>query len=258
MKQKKVAVVGRGKVKNEVKKAKEKVVSQEEKQKKKTGLRNKLAQEGKVKKTSLASKNRQRKKGIPSGSKYLKARKLIDQSKVYLPKEAVSLLVKTAWANFNEAAEAHLVIKQKGFSAQVNFPYDQGKKKVIAVADDEKTMAKIKSGNIDFDVLLATPKAMTKLVPYARILGPRGLMPNPKEGTITDNPTKRAKELEEAGIKVKTEKNFPLMHVVFGRLNQKEAELEENLKFLVRTISSQNIEKLVITSTMGPGINVKV
>lgn len=193
-----------------------------------------------------------------TGARYAKARKLVDPQKFYTVKEAVSLLRKTASANFEETAEAHLTVKQESLSVQVDFPYDQGKKRVIAIADDEAVMAKIKSGQIDFDVLLASPKMMPKLVSYARILGPKGLMPNPKEGTVTADPEKKAKELVKAGVKIKTEKKAPLIHTVFGRASQKQSELEANLETLIRAVGRQNIKKLVIASTMGPGIIVNL
>jgi len=259
MGKKKVAIVGKDQVDSKVKEAGSKgVVSKNQDPKSQSEAvvveKEKVT---KAKKSSSPLKIKQR-KSSRFGRKYLEARKLVDKGKVYSSGEAVSLLIKTAWADFNESAEAHLVIKQKSFLGQVNFPYGQGKKKVIAIADEEETMAKIKKGNIDFDILLATPKMMAQLIPYARFLGPRGLMPNLKEGTITDDPVKRAGELEKAGTKIKTEKNFPLLHVVFGRLDQKEAELEKNLQTLIGAVGSWNITKLVITSTMGPGINVKV
>jgi len=195
-----------------------------------------------------------RKRGI----KYLKARKLVDPLGLYSAKEAVSLLKKTAIAGFDETAEAHLILKQESFSVQVDFPYDQGRKRVIAIADDELVMAKIKSGKIDFDVLLASPKMMPKLIPYARFLGPKGLMPNPKEGTVTADPEKKAKKLTKTGVKIRTEKKTPLVHTVFGRASQKETELEANLEALIKAVGRQNIRKLIITSTMGPGIIVNL
>lgn len=198
------------------------------------------------------SLSRDKKKGV----RYLRVKKLVDPHRSYSIKEAISLLKKTASASFEETAEAHLVLKQDNFSAQVNFPHDRGKKRVIAIADDEKVMAQIKSGKIDFDVLLASPKTMSKLVPYARILGPRGLMPNPKEGTVTADPEKKAQELAGAGVRIRTEKKAPLVHTVFGRTGQKETELEANLEALLKSVGRQNIRKLVIASTMGPGIAV--
>ncbi|KUK84213.1 MAG: 50S ribosomal protein L1 [Microgenomates bacterium 39_6] len=205
-------------------------------------------------KTEKKTKVRNNKKS----PRYLKAKKIVNEKKEYSLKEAISLLKKTAWANFDEAAEAHLLIKKEQFSTRVKFPYDCGKERVIAIADDRKTMAKIESGEIDFDVLLSSPKVMPKLVAYARILGPRGLMPNPKEGTVTDDPQKKAKEIADLGVKIKTEKKAPLIHTVFGRASQKKGELEANLEELIRAIGRQNIKNLVISTTMGPGIKVDI
>jgi large subunit ribosomal protein L1 len=214
--------------------------------------------EKKTKKKSTKIKKKTKARNSQKSPQYLKAKKAVNEQKKYSLKEAISLLKKTAWANFDESAEAHLLLKQEKFSTRVKFPYDRGKKRIIAIADDKKTMAKIESGETDFDVLLASPKVMPKLVAHARILGPRGLMPNPKEGTVTPDPKKKAKEIADLGGKMKTEKKAPLIHTVFGRLSQKKGELEANLKEIIKAVGRQNIKNLVISTTMGPGITVKV
>jgi len=98
---------------------------------------------------------------------------------------------------------------------------------------------------------------MPKLAKYAKILGPRGLMPNPKAGTITDNPEELAKKL--AGkTSWKTEAKAPLIHLTIGKVSQPEHQLEENFKALVAAIGQKNIKKAVLAPTMGPGIKIKI
>ena len=192
------------------------------------------------------------------GEKYQKFQAMVKVRKEYSLKEAIKLLKKTSISKFTGTAEAHVVVSKAGLAAKVKFPYDIGKKRIVAIADEKKTFEKIQKGKIDFDVLLASPKMMPKLVPYAKTLGPRGLMPNPKNKTVVADPKKAAKEMELLGLEIKTEKKAPLIHTVFGKINQENQQLEENLKALIDRIGKGNIRKLVICATMGPGIKVKV
>ena len=192
------------------------------------------------------------------GEKHQKFQAMVKIRKEYSLKEAVKLLKKTSISKFTGTAEAHIVVSKVGLMAKVKFPYDIGKKRIVAIADEKKTFEKIQKGKIDFDVLLASPKMMPKLVPYAKTLGPRGLMPNPKNKTVVANPEKAAKEMGLLGLEIKTEKKAPLVHTVFGRIDQESRKLEENLKALINRVGKGNIKKLVICATMGPGIKVKV
>lgn len=238
------------KTKSRLPETKEELVSLKEKENLEKPAKEKKKARGKSEKKVL--------KKSKKGANYLKALKQIEKKKIYSPEEAMSLLKKIAWANFNEAVEAHLVVKREGISVKVNFPHDQGKRKTIAIADNKETMAKIETGKIDFDILLASPKMMPKLIPYARFLGPRGLMPNPKEGTVSADPAKKAKELLAAGVIIKTEKKTPLIHVVFGRISQESVQLKANLEAVVKAVGKQNIKSLAVSTTMSPGIKVEI
>ncbi len=98
---------------------------------------------------------------------------------------------------------------------------------------------------------------MPKLTKYAKILGPKGLMPNPKTGTITDNPKELAKQMANK-TQFKTEAKAPLIHQVIGKVDFKPRELEANFKALTEAIGINKIKKAVITSTMGPGIKINL
>jgi len=226
----------------EIKKGREK----EEKEEKLEGKRGK--KEGEKKKRKLKIR----------GKKYQKFQAMIKVGKEYSLKEAVKLLKKTSISKFAGVAEAHIVVSKVGLTVQVKFPYDIGKRRVVAIADEKKTFEKIQKGKIDFDVLLASPKMMPKLVPYAKTLGPRGLMPNPKNKTVVANPEKAAKEMGLLGLEIKTEKKAPLIHTVFGKIDQESQKLEKNLKALIDRVGKGNIKKLVICATMGPGIRVRI
>ncbi len=196
--------------------------------------------------------------------RYRELTALVDKSKPYTLKEALELVKKTATTKFDGTVEAHINLNPELFTKEkaslsgvVNLPHGTGKKRVIAIADDA-VLAKIEKGQIDFHALVANPAMMSKLAKYARILGPRGLMPNPKNGTVTPDPQKRAKELEGGEINWKTEPTNPIVHLPVGKASFSEKQLEENIEALVTSVGQNNILKLILSSTMGPGIKVNI
>jgi len=128
------------------------------------------------------------------------------------------------------------------------------KAKRIEVAD-AKTLDKLKSGKVDFDVLLATADMMPKLVPFARLLGPKGLMPNPKNGTLIKS-AKDAEKFSGNTMTIKTEKSAPLIHTTIGKVSQDEKELEENVNAIFDAVGRKQIERAFISSTMSPSIKI--
>ena len=190
------------------------------------------------------------------GKKYVAARAKIDRVKHYPLKEAVKLVKETSYSAFNGTVELHLVIKKEKFSANVTLPHIAGKAKKIEVASDE-TLEKLKKGTVDFDVLLATPAMMPKIVAYAKLLGPRGLMPNPKNGTIIKD-AKDAKKFSANTIVVKTEKGAPVIHTVVGKVDQKDEELIGNINEIIEKVDRKLIFKAYLASTMGPSVKFAV
>lgn len=186
---------------------------------------------------------------------YKTAKAKVDKDKYYSLPEAVSLVKKTSYAKFGGKVEAHVVVTDVGTVGEISFPHLETAAKKIAVLDD-KVLAAIKDGNIDFDILIATPATMPKLLPYARLLGPKGLMPNPKSGTLTDKPQDAVKKLSAAKTVLKTEKKAPVLHLVTGQVSQPEKELVENIDELIKTIGATKIKKLVLKATMGPAVKV--
>jgi large subunit ribosomal protein L1 len=191
------------------------------------------------------------------GRKYLEAKKKVDPNKLYTFAEAVKLAKETSLSKFIGNLEAHLVVSETGEVAEVSLPYFKAKQKKVVVADDE-VVEKIKAGKIDFDILLAEPSMMPKLVPFARVLGPKGLMPNPKNGTLVSDPKKAVKKFSGGMLKVKTEKKAPVVHLNLGKLDQPNKELVANLKALVKAIGRGRIKKMTVCATMGPGVKVKI
>jgi len=191
------------------------------------------------------------------GKKYLAAKAKVDQNKLYPLAEAIKLVKETSISKFVGNLEAHLVVKQTGELGELKLPYFKGKAKRVVVADDQ-VIEQIKAGKIDFDVLLASPKMMPKIVPFARILGPKGLMPNPKNGTLVKDPEKAVKRFSQNTIKVKTERKAPVVHLVLGKLDQPDKELTANAKTLIKLLGAGQIKKMVLKATMGPGVKVKI
>ena len=216
------------------------------------------------------------------------AKALVDKSKVYPLSEAVALLKKTATAKYDESVELHIKLgidaskSDQQVRGTIALPHGVGKsKKVIAFVEAEKEAdAKAagadivggeelvnqiaSSGVLDFDVAVATPAMMPKIAKLARILGPRGLMPNPKTDTVGPNVTKMISE-QKAGKQ--SFKNDPTgnLHQIFGRASFSEKQLEENLTTLVEAVrklkpsSSKGIffRNAVIASSVGPGIKIQ-
>ncbi|MDP3955484.1 MAG: hypothetical protein Q8Q15_03925 [bacterium] len=214
----------------------------------------------KLKETKKLTRN-SKTRGLPRaktrGKTYRAAKSKIDPAKLYSVTEAVTLIKETTRKSFDSSAEAHLVTIKTGLRGEVALPHLEGKTRRVAIANPE-TLAKIESGKFDFDILLSTPAFMPNMVKFAKVLGPKGLMPNPKNGTVVENPEKEAEKFQKATISYKTETSAPLVHFVFGKTSQKSEELEANLKILIQTIGPKNIKRLVIASSMGPGIKVAI
>ena len=190
------------------------------------------------------------------GKKYNEAKAKIDRNKSYLVNEAIKLVKETSYSKFDGSVELHLVVKKTGLSVQVSLPHPAGRQKRVEIAT-EKTIEKLKAGKIDFDILVATVDMMPKLVPFARILGPKGLMPNPKNGTLVPD-IKKAKSISANNLTIKTEKEAPLIHTVIGKVNQNEKELADNLNAIIKGVSEKQIEKAYLKATMGPSVKVTI
>lgn len=190
------------------------------------------------------------------GKKYKSARSKIDKSKVYPLPEAIKLVKETSYTSFDGTMELHIVTKKEGFNTNVKLPHSTGKTKKIEIADS-KTIEKLKKGKIDFDILLSTPEMMQKLVPFAKLLGPKGLMPNPKNNTLIKE-KKDAKKFSGNSINIKTERNSPLIHTIIGKVSQKEKELAENTLRILDAVGKKQILKAYLTSTMGPSVKIEV
>jgi large subunit ribosomal protein L1 len=186
--------------------------------------------------------------------KYLQAKKEIDKNKFYPLSESIKLLKKISISHFNGGVDVHLNVNETGFKSEVEFPYSTGKTQVVKIADED-LIKELEKGKINFSLLLASPKMMLQLVKFAKLLGPKGLMPNPKSGTISDNPEEAAKKLTQK-TQFRTETKAPLIHLSIGKVNDTEKNLEANFKTLIKAVGKRNIKKAVLAPTMGPGVKI--
>jgi large subunit ribosomal protein L1 len=213
--------------------------------------------------------------------------KLVDKNKIYSLAEAVVLVKETAKAKFDETVEVHVRLgidpKQSDqiVRGTVSLPHGIGKtRKVAVLAKGEKQkeaevagadivgsddlIESISKSNIDFDILVATPNVMEDLSKVAKILGPKGLMPNPKSGTVTFDIGSTIKELKKGRVEYKND-SFGIIHVPVGKASFDKEKLAGNIKVLVEAIlkakpsssKGQYVKSISISSTMGPGIYVE-
>ncbi len=202
--------------------------------------------------------------------------------------EAIKLVKETSTTKFDSTAEVHLNLNINSKQADqtirstVILPHGTGKKlKIAAVVNDDKVksakdagattagledlIAEFGKGKFDYDVVVATPNVMKNLGKVAKILGQKGLMPNPKSGTVTPDVEKVIEELSRGRIELRNDKEGNV-HSIFGKVSFKEDELENNLRALLQTIRDSKptgikgtyIKSITVTTSMGPGIKLDV
>lgn len=205
-------------------------------------------------KESKKEVEKQSKRNKKSSSQYIKAKQKVDPNKLYPLQEALPLVKAISLSKFIGSVEVHLVVKEIGLKGEIEFPYSTGKKQIIKVVDDD-LIKELEKGKISFTTLIASPQTMSKIVKFAKILGPKGLMPSPKNGTIVDQPEKVIETMSKKTI-FKTEGKAPLIHLSIGKVNMPEKEIESNFKSLIKTLGRRNIRKATIAPTIGPGIKI--
>lgn len=221
------------------------------------------------------------------GKNYVESAKLIDKSVSYTPSEALGLVVKTAKAKFDETVELHvkLGVDPRHADQQVRgavvLPHGTGKTvRVLVFAKGAKAteaeeagadyvgaedyMEKIQNENwFDFDVVVATPDMMGVVGRLGRVLGPKGLMPNPKSGTVTFDVAKAIEEIKAGKVEYRVDKTS-IVHVPIGKASFGEDKLHENFKSLMDALikakpaaaKGQYLKSVSISATMGPGIRI--
>jgi len=220
------------------------------------------------------------------GKRYLEAAKKVDREKMYEPREALELVKSIAPAKFDETVEVafRLGIDTKRADQQVRgavvLPHGTGKtKRVLVFAKGEKAkeaeqagadfvgdddlINKVSQGWLDFDVVVSTPDMMGQVGKLGRILGPKGLMPNPKTGTVTFDVAKAVQEIKAGKVEYRSDK-AGIVHVPIGKVSFDTDKLTENLKTLAEALIKAKpaaakgtyMRSVTVSSTMGPGVRV--
>ena len=221
------------------------------------------------------------------GKKYQEAAKLVEKGKVYNLKDAVELAIKTSPVKFDASLEIHARLGVDPRQADQNIrttlvlPHGNGKSVKVAVfapidvcktakaagadiAEDEEFLKKLDKGIIDFDVLISMPQYMPKLGKYARLLGPKGLMPNPKAGTVTTDVEKAVKEAKAGKVEYRVDKQS-IVHIGVGKVSFGADKLLENAEAFFDSLKAQKpaslkgsyVKSVYITTTMGPSIAIE-
>lgn len=191
----------------------------------------------------------------PRGKKHKASLAKVDKSKSYTVEEAVVLMKKAKWAAFDESVEIHMNVDKTGIKGEVDLPHSIGKTTRVVILDD-KVLDDLAAGKIEFDVLVTHPSFMPKLAKFAKILGPKGLMPNPKAGTISPKPEEVVKKFAKGMLRWKTEPKFPLVHQLLGKLSYEDAKIVENVKAFVAAVGKPHITGAFLKSTMGPSVKI--
>ena len=220
------------------------------------------------------------------GKKYQELAKKVDSTKLYSPKAAMTLAKELATANFDETVEVSVRLgvdtrkADQNVRGSISLPHGTGKTVRVAVfAEGEKAreaeaagadvigsddlVAQIQAGNINFDACIATPNMMSKVGRLGRILGPRGLMPNPKLGTVTMDVERMVKELKAGRVEYRADR-YGICHVPMGKVSFETEKLAENygalltelLRVKPSTAKGRYVKSVVFSSTMGPGVKV--
>ena len=220
------------------------------------------------------------------GKSYNAAAEKIDRATLYTPLQAAKLIKELDTAKFDETVEAHFRLgidtrkADQNIRGSISLPHGTGKTVRVAVfAEGEKAreaeaagadiigsdelVAQIQKGEINFDAAIATPNMMAKVGRIGKILGPRGLMPNPKLGTVTMDVTKAIKDIKGGKVDFRVDKNGNLSFLI-GKMSFDESALDENFKAVAdevkrlkpSTVKGRYVTKATITSTMNPGVPV--
>lgn len=191
------------------------------------------------------------------GKSYLEARKMIDRNKYYTLNEAVALLKKLKPTKFDQSVELHFVVDEAGLKGEIELPYSTGKTVRVKVVDD-KILLDLEKGKIEFDVLVTHPSFMPKLAKFAKVLGPKGLMPNPKAGTVSMKPEEVVKKFEKGMLRWKTEAKFPLVHQMIGKISFEEKNLIANAEKFINAVGKAHIQNAFIKTTMSPSVKIEL
>jgi large subunit ribosomal protein L1 len=207
---------------------------------------------------------------VTHGKKYQEMREKVERNKPYAVAQAVELAKEVSYTKFDGTIEIHVNTAVKNVRGLVSLPFASGKSlTVIAfgkgadesgadIVGDDAKLADIVKGKINFDVIVTDPTWMPKLAGAAKVLGPKGMMPNPKNGTISTDLKKAVTEIKSGKVEYKTERNGQVIHLSVGKVSQATEEITQNVKLLLGTIGKTKIKQAVLTPTMGPSVKIDI
>lgn len=216
------------------------------------------------KKAKAGGKDKKAEKAVSRKSrhsaKFLKAKEGVEAGKLYVPKEAVELVKQVSLSKYDGAVEVHLRIlkkKAKGSTESsrgiFHLPNGSGKEKKIIVLTEEKIEEIAKTKKIDFDIAIATPALMPKVAKVAKILGPKGKMPDPKAGTVTDKPEEVIKEINSGKVEYRIDAGNNV-HQMIGRVSWDSEKLLENLEAVFTGLAKSKIVAAYLAASVGPSV----
>ena len=214
----------------------------------------KKEKETKIKTKKTSKKKRELKK--KHGRKYLAATRKFTLNKEYLFPEAIKILKQITYEKFEASIEVNLNVDKSPLKGEVELPYAAGKPKKIVIYSSE-VKKNIEKNELDFDILIATPKDMPEIIKHAKLLGPKGLMPSTKKNTIVDEPEKAVAKYKDNLIHYRTEPKFPIIHQTIGKTKLSEKELLANLTAFINAVGQKHIKSGIIKSSMSPAIKLK-
>lgn len=211
--------------------------------------------------TKLAEKEKVRPPKVRS-ARYKSVKSLIDSQKLYPVEEAIELVKKTSTVKFDSSVEVHILMEKgkketEGVRGLISFPHGTGRKLKVVILDEKKIEEIGKTKKTDFDLALASPELQPKLQKIAKILGPKGLMPNPKSGTLTSDSQKMASEIAKGKIEYKTD-SFGIIHLAIGKVSWDSQKLLDNLQTLLSVLPVNKIKRVYLASSMSPSLKVEI
>jgi len=196
-------------------------------------------------------------------ARYQKVKEKLDKGKLYRLEEAIELVKEVSQSRFDGSVELHLNLakrKGKGVANEstrglIHLPHGTGKKAKAVVLDEAKIEEIAKTKKIDFDIAIATPALMPKVAKIARILGPKGKMPEPKTGTVTDHPEKVLDEIERGRLEYRLD-DTRNVHLLIGKVSWDKEKLLENARVVFNIFPSFKLSSATVTPTIGPAIRL--
>lgn len=215
------------------------------------------------KKASLDKKVEEEKRRAPKhGKKYRDALKAIDKNKAYPILDAIKIAKKSSKVKFDATVEIHVKVESKmeNIRGSINLPGGVAKqKKILKVTEKnvEQIKSDVKAGKTDFDIMIADQKIMPKLAPLAKILGPKGLMPNPKSGTVVDDVDKAEKEFMGGKVEYKADKGN-VVHLAVGKVSYDDKKIADNIESLLNALPENKIDSIYLATSMGPSVRISI